>query len=158
MGTYEKGDYAVQCWNIIDRWLFDHPQVKPKDQNKQQTQQPESESPLTVDSVIALAVPQTPPEEKQPESSPQNQKVSLRDLIIRFAIEAQFNKGDRVIPIERVDLGQVVTKIFPWGEERLFNIYQVELATAIGVNWRLLPEVKQEQDWLVFHFSSSDEP
>lgn len=156
MATYEKGDYAVQCWNIIDRWLFDHPQLKPKEQKKQQTQQLEPESPLTVDSAIALAAPHTPIVEKQPESSPQNQKASLRDLMIRFAIEAQFNRGDRVMPLDRVNLVMVVTKTFPWGEERLFDVYRVELARAIGIDWRLLPEVKQEQDWLVFHFSSEE--
>ncbi len=161
--AYEKGDYAVHCWEVIDRWLLAHTKPKPLpvieagEVGGHQT----SESALTVSSAMAAPaarsqissiVPKST--ERSPAGEPKEsaKQIALKDLMIRYAIEAQTDRKSRVLPREQVDIACVATKTFDWGTEYLFDVYRLDLSRELGVDWRLLPEVKLQGDWLEFHF------
>ncbi len=151
--VYEKGDYAVQCWGIIDQWLLAH--TKPKPLPSIQEEQAEisellESPPLTVSAVLTAASPPVP---EIPIDANSTSKTPLRDLIIRYAIEAQFNRSVRAMPRESVDITPVATKQFSWGTEYLFDIYRLDLSRELGVDWRSLPSVEIRGEWLEFHFS-----
>lgn len=158
--TYPKSDWAVHCWQFIDRWLFDHHHDLAK--FKREPEQIEdddaelelTEPSLTANSAIALAAqPTNSTTNKQATPNDNTGKTPIRELIIRFAIEAQFDRRDRSVPLSQVDISAVPQKQFPWGIEKLFDVYRWELARELGIHWSLLPEVQPELDeWLLFHF------
>lgn len=154
-GAYEKRDYAVHCWEVIDRWLLAHTQPKPLpviEQGEVGGSQ-ESELELTISSALASVVPKSI--EKSAKSAPQElaKQIALKDLIIRYAIEAQTDRKSRVLPKERVDINGVATKTFAWGTEYLFDVYRLDLSRELEVDWRLLPEMKLQGDWIEFCFN-----
>lgn len=147
--AYEKGDYAVRCWEVIDRWLL--AQTKPKPLPIIEEREA-GEPPLTVSSAIASFIPKS--SERSPSADPQEsaKQIALKDLTIRYAIEAQTDRKERILSKEQVDISCVATKTFDWGVEYLFDVYRLELSRELGVDWRLLPAVKLQGDWIEFCF------
>lgn len=154
--TYEKGDYAVQGWSVIDQWLLAHTKPKPLpiiEEDRSFGGKAPLEI-LTVNSAIALSV--SPLDNLKDEKSTKLPKqMPLRDLLIRYAIEAQASRRVRSLPLEQVDISQVVTKSFDWGTEYLFDVFRLDLSRELGVDWSLLPTIKLQADWIEFYFEEN---
>ncbi len=158
--AYEKGDYAVQCWSVIDRSLLAQTKPKPlpdveKDQKPGNSETQASET-ITVNSAIALCTAlQSQKDLVEEETMGQTKQTPLRDLLIRYAIVAQVDRRVRSLPTEQVDIAAVATKSFDWGIEYLFDIFRLDLSRELGVDWRLLPAVKLKGDWIEFYCSET---
>jgi len=155
--AYEKGDYAVHCWEVIGQWLLAHTKPKPLPviEEGEVGRHQISESALTVGSAISSIVPKSTERSAAGDPKESAKQIALKDLMIRYAIEAQTDRKSRVLPREQVDITCIATKTFDWGTEYLFDVYRLDLSRELGVGWRLLPEVKLQGDWLEFHFHQS---
>ena len=141
-GAYPKRDWAVHLWEVIDNWLLAYPS-SPKKKRAKKNQKPPSLSNVAQELLFLT-------EQHQPLQTP------ISNLIIRYAIEAQVDRRDRILPREQVDLCKLPTKEFPWGRDYLIDKYLADLAYQLGVDRRLLPNVMIDEKFITFAFPKED--
>ena len=141
-GAYPKRDWAVHLWEAIDNWLLAHPKPPKKKRARKKAEQPTS---ANIEPVLL-----SEPGQHQPLQTP------ISTLIIRYAIEAQVERRDRIFPKEQIDLGKLPTKEFPWGKDYLLDKYLADLAYQLGVDRRLLPNVMIDEKFITFAFPKED--